>query len=104
MNFDAIIFILKLVAIGLLTGVLLGFIVKKVSKMLVLIVAAVLILVQLAVYNGYIQVDWLYWKDTAVEAVKHTKIPSVSIKEIAMRNLPFSIGAIIGFIFGFSKG
>ena len=51
-----------------------------------------------------LQVDWLYWKDTAVEAVKHAKIPSVSIKEIAMRNLPFSIGAIIGFIFGFSKG
>lgn len=104
MNFDAIIFILKLVGIGLLTGALLGFIFKKVSKMLVFIIAVVLILVQLAVYNGYIQVDWLYWKDTAVEAVRHAKIPSVSIKEIAMRNLPFSIGAIIGFIFGFSKG
>ena len=54
MNFDAIIFILKLVGIGLLTGVLLGFIFKKVSKMLVFIIAAVFILVQLAVYNGYI--------------------------------------------------
>ena len=103
MNFNAIIFILKLVGIGLLTGVLLGFIFKKVSKILVFIIAIVLILVQLAVYNGYIQVDCLYWKDTAVEAVKHAKIPSVSIKEIVMRNLPFSIGAIIGFIFGFSK-
>jgi uncharacterized membrane protein (Fun14 family) len=104
MNFEAIIYILKLVGIGLLTGAVIGFIFKKVSKMLVFIIAAILILIQLAVYNGYIQVDWLYWKDTAVAAVKNAKIPSVSIKEIAMRNIPFSIGAIIGFIFGISKG
>lgn len=104
MNFDTLIFILKIVGLGLLTGVIIGLIFKKVSKLLVFTIAIVLILAQLAVYNGYFQIDWLFWKDTAVEVVKNSQIPSSSIKEIAMRNLPFSIGAIIGFIFGFSKG
>lgn len=104
MDFDIILFFLKASGIGLLAGIVVGFISKKVSKILVFFIALVFILVQVAVYNGYIEVDWLSWKDTAVEIAKQTKLPTSSIKEIILRNIPFSIAAIVGFLFGFKKG
>jgi len=101
---DAIIFALKSGGIGLLSGIAVGFISKKVSKIMVFMIALAFILIQVAIYNGYISVDWLSWKDTAVEMAKRTKIPTASIQNIIMRNIPFSVAAIIGFIFGFKKG
>lgn len=101
---DIIIFILKSAGIGLLSGVAVGFISKKISKILVFFIALAFILVQLAIYNGYIQIDWLSWKDTALDAVKNTKLPTTSIKNIILRNIPFSLAAVVGFIFGFKKG
>lgn len=101
---DIIIFILKSAGIGLLSGVAVGFISKKISKILVFFIALAFILVQVAIYNGYIQIDWLSWKDTALEAVKNTKLPTASIKDIILRNIPFSVAAVVGFIFGFKKG
>ncbi|MCW8850009.1 MAG: FUN14 domain-containing protein [Melioribacteraceae bacterium] len=101
---DAIIFALKSGGIGLLSGIAVGFISKKVSKIMVFMIALAFILIQVAIYNGYISVDWLSWKDTAVEMAKRTKLPTASIQNIIMRNIPFSVAAIIGFIFGFKKG
>ena len=101
---DAIIFALKSAGIGLLSGLIIGFISKKVSKILVFMIAAAFILIQLAIYNGYLNIDWLTWKDTAVEIVKQTKIPTASLQSVIMRNVPFSVAAIIGFLFGFKKG
>jgi uncharacterized membrane protein (Fun14 family) len=101
---DAIVFALKSGGIGLLTGVAVGFISKKVSKIMVFFLALAFILIQVAIYNGYLQVDWLSWKDTAVEMVKQTKIPTSSMLDIVLRNLPFSIAALVGFILGFKKG
>jgi len=101
---EAILFIIKSGGIGLLSGVAVGFISKKMSKIAVFFLAVVFILVQVAIYNGYIEIDWLSWKDTAIEAVKQTKLPTSSMKEIIMRNIPFSIAALVGFIFGFKKG
>lgn len=101
---DAIIFALKSGGIGLLSGIAIGFISKKVSKVIVFMIAVAFILIQVAIYNGYLNIDWLTWKDTAVEMVKQTKIPTASLQSIIMRNIPFSVAAIIGFIFGFKKG
>jgi uncharacterized membrane protein (Fun14 family) len=101
---DIIIFILKSAGIGLLSGIAVGFISKKISKIMVFFIALAFILVQVAIYNGYIQIDWLSWKDTAIDIVKNTKLPTSSFKDIVLRNIPFSIAAIIGFIFGFKKG
>ena len=101
---DVILFALKSGGIGLITGMAVGFISKKVSKIFVFFLGLAFILIQVAVYNGYIQVDWLSWKDTAVEMIKQTKLPTSSFLDIVLRNLPFSIAAIIGFIFGFKKG
>ncbi len=101
---EGLLFALKSGGIGLLSGIVIGFISKKISKIVVLIIALVFILLQVAVYNGYIQIDWLSWKDTAIEVVKQTKIPDVSLQNIIMRNIPFSVAALIGFIFGFKKG
>jgi uncharacterized membrane protein (Fun14 family) len=101
---EAILFILKSGGIGLLSGVAVGFISKKLSKILVFFIALAFILLQVAIYNGYLNVDWLSWKDTAVEVVKQTKLPTSSIKDIILRNIPFSIAALVGFVFGFKKG
>ena len=98
---DAVLFAIKSGAIGLISGVAVGFISKKVSKILVFFLALAFILIQVAIYNGYLQIDWLSWKDTAVEVVKQTNIPTSSMIDIILRNLPFSIAALIGFIFGF---
>ena len=101
---DALIFALKSGGIGLLSGIAVGFISKKISKIIVFMIALVFILIQVAIYNGYITVDWLSWKDTAVQMARQTKIPTNSIQNIIMRNIPFSVAAVIGFIFGFKKG
>jgi uncharacterized membrane protein (Fun14 family) len=70
----------------------------------VFFIALAFILLQVAIYNGYLIVDWLSWKDTAEEVVKQTKLPTSSIKEIIYRNIPFSIAALVGFVLGFKKG
>lgn len=101
---EVILFILKSAGIGLLSGVAVGFISKKISKIAVFFIAVAFILIQVAIYNGYIEIDWLSWKDTAVNAMKETKLPTASLKEIIMRNIPFSVAALVGFIFGFKKG
>lgn len=101
---DQLLFILKSGGIGLLSGITVGFISKKASKILVFFIAFTFILLQIAIYNGYVHIDWLSWKDTAMNVVKNANISPTSVKEIILRNLPFSIAAIIGFIFGFKKG
>ena len=101
---EVILFALKSGGIGLLSGVAVGFISKKISKIMVFFIALAFILLQVAIYNGYINVDWLSWKDTAVEVVKQTKLPTASFQDIILRNIPFSIAALIGFVFGFKKG
>ena len=79
---DAIIFALKSGGIGLLSGIAIGFISKKVSKVIVFMIAVAFILIQVAIYNGYLNIDWLTWKETAVEMVKQTKIPTASLQSI----------------------
>jgi uncharacterized membrane protein (Fun14 family) len=101
---EPILFALKSGGIGLLSGIAVGFISKKVSKIIVFFLAVGFILLQLAIYNGYIHIDWLTWKDKAVDVVQKADLTTGSIKEIILRNIPFSIGAIVGFIFGFKKG
>lgn len=101
---ETILFILKSGGIGLISGIAIGFISKKISKIAVFLLALAFILIQVAVYNGYIEIDWLSWKDTAIETVKQTKLPTISLKNIILRNIPFSIAAISGFILGFKKG
>jgi len=101
---EEIIFALKSGGIGLISGIAVGFISKKVSKILVFFVAVAFILIQIAIYNGYFEVDWLSWGNKAVDLVKDADIPTNSLKELFVRNAPFAIAALIGFIFGFKRG
>ncbi|MBK7106789.1 MAG: FUN14 domain-containing protein [Ignavibacteriae bacterium] len=101
---EEIIFALKSGGIGLLSGIAVGFISKKVSKILVFFIAVAFILIQVAIYNGYLEVDWLSWGNKAADLVKGADISTDSIKELFVRNVPFAIAALVGFIFGFKKG
>ena len=106
--FDALPFLLKTIGIGLVAGLVVGFLSKKFSKLIIFFALLVVVLLQVASYKGYIDIDWLSWGDTAVKAVKNTVkntgLPTESITNIFMKNIPFSIAAIIGFVFGFKKG
>jgi len=51
---EEIIFALKSGGIGLISGIAVGFISKKISKILVFFVAVAFILIQIAIYNGYL--------------------------------------------------
>lgn len=95
---------LKTAGIGLLSGLMVGFISKKISKIAVIIIASIFILTQIAIFNGYIDIDWLSLKHSALEIVKKTDVPQIQIKEIFLRNIPFSISAFVGFLIGFKKG
>ena len=97
-------FILKSGGIGLISGIAVGFISKKVSKILVFFIAAVFILIQVAVYNGYFQFDWISWGHKAIDYVKDAEIQTGSIENLIYRNVPFAVGSVLGFIFGFKKG
>lgn len=101
---DELSFILKSGAIGLLSGIVVGFISKKISKVIVFFIAVVFILIQVAVYNGYFQFDWILWGHKAIDLVKDTEIPTSSIEKLIYRNALFAVGSIIGFLFGFKKG
>jgi uncharacterized membrane protein (Fun14 family) len=101
---EEIIFALKSGGISLISGIAVGFISKKVSKILVFFVAVAFILIQIAIYNGYLEVDWFSWGNKAVDLVKDVDIQTNSLKELIVRNAPFAVAALIGFIFGFKKG
>jgi len=101
---DSLIFALISGGIALISGIALGLISKKISKIFVFFLVLAFILIQVAIYNGYVQIDWLSWKDTALKVVEQTNMPTASMPDIILRNLPFSIAALVGFVFGFKKG
>ncbi len=69
-----VIFALKSGGIGLLSGIVIGFISKKISKIMVFMIAAsYLFLFKLQFIMDIYSFDWLSWKDTAVEMAKQTK-------------------------------
>lgn len=101
---DMLPFYLKTGLFGLLTGFTIGFALKKISKVAVFILGLILIVVQIMVYNGYIQVDWLQVQDITQGYIGDNDISGDKVKGILMINLPFTATALIGFLFGFKKG
>ncbi|MBN2570585.1 MAG: FUN14 domain-containing protein [Ignavibacteriales bacterium] len=99
-----LLFYLKTAGFGLLTGFVIGYLFKKVAKFAILVIAIILIGSQLMLFNGLFDIDWLTIETTAKDIITEQGWTFESVKQIFLSNLPFGIGAIIGFLFGLKKG
>ena len=97
-------FSIKTAVIGFIGGLVIGFVSKKITKIFVILLIIGLVLFQLSVFNGYLQIDWITWKDTAEHLYAQNTSSIKSVKQIVIGNLPFFVSAIAGFFIGFKKG
>jgi uncharacterized membrane protein (Fun14 family) len=91
---------------GGVAGLAVGYTAKKLTKLLALLLGAVFILLQLAVYEGFVTVHW----DAVQGAATHVWTdPSGTtladrLWEIVTANLPFGGGFVAGFAVGLKLG
>ncbi len=88
------------------TGFIIGFVATflgfKISKFL-LIVGAILLLFFYVFVNGNIEFDWNNIYETFTTKKDIFGYGAVSIRSLLMRNIPLTIGVIIGIYYGFKK-
>jgi len=91
---------------GGVAGAIVGYVAKKLTKMLALLLGLTFILVQLAVYQGWVQVDWLAVQATAEHAVQSDEGRALATDgwNILTANLPWGGGFVAGFAIGFKFG
>lgn len=97
-------FILTTGTFGLVTGFLIGYAFKKISKIFVLLIGIFLIGMQLLAYNGIITIDWLAIEQYSNTVVDENGFSLESVKEILLTNIPFASTALVGFMVGLKKG
>lgn len=92
---------LQILITGLLTGFIVGFLFKKISKAVIFIIILLFVLSQFMAFQGYISLDLADLGTAAASGVKG--IESARLERLFTQNIPFSLAAIAGFIFGFKK-
>lgn len=97
-------FYLKTGGFGFITGFIIGYAFKKLSKFLVIIVGLILICTQLLVYNGIISVNWAILESTTKDIISNQQWSLEKLKSVLLVNLPFAGAAGIGFLLGLKKG
>lgn len=102
---DILIFWLKTLGLGLLTGFLIGYLFKKVSKIVLFIAAVIVVLVFVFGMNDIlIDIDWLSLAENSKEVIDENIDEYKQQLSIWLKNLPFAIGIIAGFLYGLKKG
>jgi len=91
---------------GGLIGATVGYASKKVTKLVALVFGLCFILVQVMVFMGWIDVDWIAVQHSAeaawTNAQGHTLLERAW--QILTANLPFGGGFLAGFLVGFKVG
>ncbi len=102
MIFDKIQFVLFTALTGFIIGFLTTYLGIKISKML-LIIGVILIVIFYLLVNGNFELNWnsIYQAITSQKDWFSSSISS--IRNLLMRNIPLTIGVIIGVIYGFKK-
>lgn len=101
---DSILFLAKTVGLGLLIGFVIGYLFKKISKLIVVILAIVIITFLLLGHNEVFSFDWLAITNQS-EALFNPYFEEYSdTARKWLRNTPFAIGLVIGGLWGLSKG
>jgi uncharacterized membrane protein (Fun14 family) len=101
---ESILFYLKTGGFGFVTGFLIGYAFKKISKFLVVIVGLILIVMQLLVYNGIISINWAILESTTKDIISNQDWSIEKLKSILLFNLPFAGSAGLGLLLGLKKG
>ena len=91
---------------GALAGFAVGFAIKKVSKVVLIILGVCFILSQVAAYYGYIKIDWF-----RIQEVTNPSLTSQSLSEswhrfvtILTFSIPFTAAFIPMLLLGLKKG
>ncbi|MFW5982865.1 MAG: FUN14 domain-containing protein [bacterium] len=101
---EAVLFLLKTLGLGLLTGFLIGYLFKKISKLLILILAIGVVAVFLLGHNEILEINWLAIKESGQDFFSGMVDKYGDRIEVFLRNLPFVIGLIVGGLIGLNKG
>jgi uncharacterized membrane protein (Fun14 family) len=99
-----LIFLLKTLGLGLLTGFLFGYLFKKVTKIVIILLALIVVLVVVLGHNEILEIDWLSIKDKGIALFDRYANQYDERIQIFLRNAPFTIGLIVGGLIGFNKG
>lgn len=101
---ENILFLIKTSIFGFVTGFIIGYAFKKVSKIFVIIIGFILIGLQLLVYNGIININWTIIESSTKIIFADQYCSLEKVKSILLVNLPLAGGAGIGFLLGLKKG
>jgi uncharacterized membrane protein (Fun14 family) len=87
-------------------GLAVGYTAKKLTKLLALLLGCTFILVQLAVYEGFVTVNWGTVQGTAEHMWTNPQGLTLadSLWNILTANLPFGSGFVAGFAIGLKLG
>lgn len=89
-----------------LTGFIIGFVATflglKISKFL-LILGIILLVIFYVFVNGNLEFDWNNIYDTITKQKDIFGYGVSNIRDLLMRNVPLTIGVILGIIYGFKK-
>ena len=97
-------FSIKTAVLGLAAGFIVGYLFKKVSKIVIVVVIAAIILFQFGIYDGFININWLTYQPLVEDAIENAGFSFEIVKQVFLDNLAFSIFVIAGFIFGLQRG
>lgn len=91
---------------GGLTGAAVGYTAKKFTKLAALILGVAFILVQVMVYQGWVDIDWGAVQSATEQAVNSEQGRSAMGRawEIITHNIPWGGGFVAGFALGFKMG
>ena len=93
-------FSIKTALMGAAIGFILGYLAKKISKILLIAIIILVIVVEFGIYDGMIQIDWLTYKPMVEGAIEEGTFTLM----LPVDSEAFFVSLGVGFIFGFSKG
>lgn len=103
MNSDLALYYFQTVVFGFLTGFVIGYVFKKISKFIIILLGIILIL-QILVFNGIIDIDWGLIKSVTKPIYSNKGVILDTLKRIFLINIPFAVSAGLGFLLGLKKG
>ena len=103
---DAAIPLLSQLGFGGVVGFLVGFTLKKVSKLVAIALGLIFILLQVLAYYGIVVIQWdpvASWWSQVTEPAKLQGLWA-TLRDILFTNVPALAGAIPGFLLGLKRG
>ncbi len=98
--------IISQITFGGLAGLVSGYTLKKLGKLLALVLGALFIAVQLLAYAGYIEVNWTRIQKDVEPLLDEATLKSFwqKLLDVLTYNAPFAGGFTAGLVWGLKKG